>query len=61
MNDDFFFHEKSTITVIIHETFLVLRILSMGLAVIISVSLIIYLRLVAMDGPLLLFKPSEES
>ena len=46
--------------VIIHETFLVLRFLSIGIAILLSVSLFVYIRTLLWDGPLMLFAPSEE-
>lgn len=54
------FKEKNTQSVAIHETFLVLRFLSFGLAFIITISLFVYVRLVIRDGPLFIFKPSEK-
>jgi hypothetical protein len=61
MDESFSLHkEKNTQVIIIHETFLILRYLSWGLALIISVSLYHYLKVLLMDGPLMCFVPKED-
>jgi len=59
MDESFSLHKEKNIQVIvIHETFLILRYLSWGLALIIAVSLYYYLKIVIKDGPLMFFIPS---
>jgi hypothetical protein len=60
MNEGFSQHkEKNIEVIIIHETFLILRYISWGLALIIGISLFYYLKIFIMDQ-MLFFVPAEE-
>jgi hypothetical protein len=60
MKESFSLHkEKNIQTIAIHETFLILRYVSWGLALIICISLFYYLKVYIMDH-LLFFVPVEE-
>lgn len=60
MNEGFSLHkEKNIQVIIIHETFLILRYISWGLALIIAISMFYYTKVYIMDY-LLFFVPEEE-